>query len=53
MDSIFFLFLGHCGFQKYITFASNKKFARNCTRHHTVVALGPKCRLDMPDRLEK
>ena len=27
-DSIVLLFLGHCGFQKYITFASNKKFSR-------------------------
>ena len=34
MDSIFFLFLGHCGFQKCITFASKKKFARKSIFEH-------------------
>ena len=38
MDSILVLFLRHCGFQKCITFASNKKFAWNCTRHHTIMS---------------
>ena len=34
MNSIIFLFLEHCGFQKCITFPSNKKFAQKSIFEH-------------------